>query len=84
MAKYEDERLFDTGDVVGDLECTGVSYQENEENGRFGFTYSFKLKSEMDTARKAERDHQAEVKRLQKEQEEREAAEKAEEEAHRN
>lgn len=83
-SKYDDERVFDVGDIVGDLECTGVSFQETEENGRYNFTYLFKLKSECDAARKAERDHQAELKRQAKLLAEQEAAEKAEELAHRN
>lgn len=81
---YEDGRKYDTGDVVGDLEVVGVSYQENEDNGRYNFTYQFKPKAEVDAARKAEKEHQKEMKRLQEEAEEQAKREAEEEAAHRN
>lgn len=51
-------QLFDNGSVIevggNELECTGVSYQENPETQeRHSFSYSFRLKSELDAERKA-------------------------------
>lgn len=37
--KYEDGRLYDTGDMVGDLEVTAVQYSEDEEGNHINFVY---------------------------------------------
>lgn len=80
MAEYEDGRRHDTGDVVGDMECVGVSYQE-VDGRKTNFTYQFRLKSELEAERQAEIErqeaeeaHQKALERAQKEAEEEELA----------
>lgn len=87
MAEYEDGRRHDTGDVVGEMECVGVSYQE-VDGRKTNFTYQFRLVSELKAEREAEEERikaeearLKEVARVQAEEEKRAAEE---EKAHRN
>lgn len=80
----QDNRLYDTGDQVEDLEVVSVSYKESEENGRFGFVYTMVSKTDLDAARKAEKEHEAELKKAQEEAEEKAKRDAEEEAAHRN
>ena len=80
MAEYEDGRRHDTGDVVGEMECVGVSYQE-VDGRKTNFTYQFKPVDVMDAERaaeaervEAEKEHQKAVERAQKEEAEAEKA----------
>lgn len=54
------EQLFTDGDVIQptgsvQLECVSASYTENEQGEKSNFAYTFRLKSELDTERKAEK-----------------------------
>lgn len=55
-------QIYDTGDViqagVNTVEVTGVSYRENEDGEKFGFTYTIRLKSELDQERAEEAQRQ--------------------------
>lgn len=53
------QQLFEDGKVISadgvELECVGVSYQEDPEtNTKHSFGYTFRLKSEMDIEREQE------------------------------
>lgn len=83
MAEYEDGRRHDTGDIVGEMECVAVTYQE-VDGRKTNFTYQFKPVDVMEAERaaeaervEAEKQHQKALERAQKEAEE-------EEKAHRN
>ena len=80
----EDDRVLDVGDVVGDMEVVAVGYKESEDHGRHSFSYTMRLKSEVDAERKAEADFEkAKAKALR---DAKAAAKRAaeEEKAHRN
>lgn len=47
-----DDRRLDTGDVINEFEVTSVSYQANE-GVKSNFSYTVRLKSELDTEREA-------------------------------
>jgi len=51
------DQLFNDGEVIEfkgvELECTAVSYQENEEGVRHSYGYTFRPKAEVDAEREA-------------------------------
>ena len=53
-------QLFEDGKVIEvngvELECTGVTYQENEAGERHTFGYTFRVKAELDAEREAARE----------------------------
>jgi hypothetical protein len=55
------EQKYEIGDVVGDLEVTGVTY--NEQDGeKVNFTYQFKTVEDMQAQRELEAQLAAELK----------------------
>lgn len=46
-----DGRKYDVGDVVGDLEVVGVSYNEDGDGNKINFTYQFKDAKEVQEER---------------------------------
>lgn len=61
------EQLHDIGDQVGDLEVTGVSYNENEKGEKINFQYTLEEPAQVRAREKQARKADREAKRLAQE-----------------